>query len=404
MPGLDGDGNGRTVPSPPAGRGPAAPFVSRFLLPLVKGGALHVGRPLGARAIASLLRTWQPAVRSGFSSIAELAEEDAVTELARLRQARARALIHAMPTPPLDEVSLRLGVATHNLLALGHPGLGAGLGGGRGGERRQEQIVASTLPIADLGPPPTAEEAVRRHSLLARIAEITRTEHTVDYWAGRRRFVGQAPPAALLALPRVRRVSSTSLRKVWFKEIGVPVCGRPLWIAILRASPLGEALDPLRLDPPLAWERILPVLRFAPLCRLVTGNLLELGLESAGGSMVAALLRFMSMHASAGATPEAVAFAVKLLGHAFWLQHLFRPDETIAGASDLAALLVAAAEVEPSLIWPADVPASSVLFEAFRARLDRLSGEVHARIPERLAAAVGVCRFAAAACAAVPLL
>jgi hypothetical protein len=370
------------------------PFVSRFLLPLVKGGALHVGRPLGRRAIEAMVSTWRAGTRRSFTSLEDMAEEDALVELGRIRQSRVRAVMYEAMTPPLDEVTLRLGVSVHNLLALGHPALGAGMGGARALERRQEQIVEATLPIADLGPPPTAEEALRRHSLLARLGEITRTDHTVEYWAGRRRFVGRPPPASLLALPRLRRVSTTSQRRLWFREIGVPACGRPLWVALYRAAPLVEAFDPTRLDPPLAWERILPVLRFPALCRVVAGNLLELGLENASGAMIVALPRFMSRPASAGATPEAVAFAIKFLAHTFWLHHLYRAPEELDPGSDLAALVVAAAEVEPALVWPPDAPASAALFTAFQARLDRLGPQVLARAPEKVQAALVACHFA----------
>jgi len=390
-------GNAETRPTGHVGR----PFVSRFLLPLVKGGTLHVGRPLGQRAILAMVSTWRAGTRRSFTSLEDMAEEDALTELNRLRQSRVRAVLYDAITPPLDEPTLRLGVGVHNLLALGHPGLGAGLTAtlaGRALERRQEQIVEATLPIADLGPPPTAEEALRRHSLLARLNEITRTEHVVEYWAGRRRYIGRTPPASLLALPRLRRVAAVSQRRAWFREIGVPACGRPLWIALHRAAPLVEAMDPTRLDPPLAWERILPVLRFPSLCRIVAGNLLELGLETASAAMIAALPRLRS---SAAATPGAVGFAIKFLAHTFWLHHLYRPAEEVAATSELAALVVAAAEVEPALVWPPDVPASAPLFTGFQARLDRLAVEVRARAPEKLQAAVLVCRFAASAPAAL---
>jgi hypothetical protein len=390
----EGGGGGGAGAAPPPGQ-IGRPFVGRFLLPLVKGGTLHVGRPLGARAIATVVHTWRAGGRRAFSSLEDMAEEDATAELARLRQARARALVYDAGGPPLDETTIRLGAAVHNLLALGHPDLGDSLGVGlthRTLARRQEQIVEATLPIADLGPPPTEEEALRRHSLLARLGEITRTEHTVEYWAGRRRFVGRTPPAHLLALPRVRRVATTSTRRLWFKEIGVPACGRPLWIALHRASPLGEALDPGRLDPPPAWERILPVLRFPALCRVVAGQLLDLGLESAGAALVAALLRFVSRQGVA--TGEGVAFAIRFLAHTCWLQHLYGGNQ-LGGGSDLAALLVAAADVEPSLVWPPDVAASAELFMSFRARLDRLAAEVHARVPDRYQVALTVARLAA---------
>jgi hypothetical protein len=387
-------------PAAPVGR----PFVGRFLLPLVRGGPLHVGRPLGARAIELMASAWRPGVRRSFTSLEDMAEEDAMVELARLRHARARTLLAAATAPPLDETSVRLAVGLHNLLALGHPGLGAGLAAGVSGrqraralEQRRAQIVDATLPLADLGPPPSAEEAIRRHSLLARMGEITRTEHTVEYWAGRRRFVGRPPPAHLLALPRLRRVATSAVRRMWFKEIGVPVCGRPLWIALHRASPLGEALDPARLDPPLAWERILPVLRFAPLARTVAGQVVELGLESAGGAMVAALLRFVALSSSAGATPAAVAFAIRFLAHAFWLHQLYRSSDELSPASDIAAVLVAAEEIAPSLIWPDDVSAGvdPALRANLQARLARLGPAVRSRAPDRYQLALTICRFAA---------
>lgn len=361
------------------------PFVSRFLLPLVRGGALHVGRPMSARALSAMTDAFR-AGRRRVLSLEDMAEEDAVAELARLRHGRARALLIDATLPPLDEGTLRLGVAVHNLLALVHPGLL-----GRSAERRQEQIVAVTLPIADLGPPSTAEEVVRRHSLLARLPEITRSEHTVEYWAGRRRYVGRPPPAHLLALPRVRRVSTTSQRRLWLKEIGVPASARGLWAALQRASPLGEALDPLRLEPPPAWERILPVLRFPALCRLVAGRLVEVGIEAAGAALVPALLRFASARDAAGAGD--VAFAVRLLAHAFWLDHL-TVGSALPGASDLGALLAAAFDLEPRLVWPPDLDGGAPLAAAVRARFERLLTEARAGALDRLEVATTVCRFA----------
>src|SRR3954468_11573966 len=102
-------------------------FVSRFLLPLVKGGPLHVGRPLGARAVAEMTRAWQPGTRRAFTTLEDIVEEDAIAELTRLRQLRARALLFAATAPPLDETTLRLAVGVHNLLSLGHPGFATGV-------------------------------------------------------------------------------------------------------------------------------------------------------------------------------------------------------------------------------------------------------------------------------------
>ena len=65
-----------------------------------------------------------------------------------------------------------------------------------------------------------------------------------------------------MALPSLRRVRVDRASRSWLREIGIPAVGRRAFLALNVASPLGEALDPLRLDPPLGWGRILPVLRF----------------------------------------------------------------------------------------------------------------------------------------------
>lgn len=84
-------------------------FVSDFMLPLVRGGSVHVARPLGMDAIARLA--------------AELPATDtpAVAALGACRRAVVARAIPGATTPPLDEASLRLGAALHDLLALSHP-------------------------------------------------------------------------------------------------------------------------------------------------------------------------------------------------------------------------------------------------------------------------------------------
>src|SRR5262245_11522076 len=136
----------------------ASSFVSRFLLPLVKGGPMEIRRPLGKRALG-LIR----------ARAASGAEEEAIAELASRRHALGLALVPDPRPPALDDATLRLGIAVHNLLALGHPAFQ-----GRRGLRRQERIAEVTLPLADLGPPATADEAVERHTILGRLAEIVR--------------------------------------------------------------------------------------------------------------------------------------------------------------------------------------------------------------------------------------
>ncbi len=208
--------------------------------------------------------------------------------------------------PPFDETTLRLGAALHDLLALGHPELG----GSR--SRRADRVAAAALELAAIGSPPTAREAVNRHSLLARLPEIVRVDRTVHFWLGRQTFVGRRPPPRVTSMPKLRRVRIEQTSRSWLREIGIPVVGRQAFLALNIASPLGEALDPLRLDPPVAWGRILPVLRFPALARVVAGQAVGLGIDRSGDALADALYRFASFHdppAGAEASPDAVAFA-----------------------------------------------------------------------------------------------
>jgi hypothetical protein len=371
-------------------------FVSRFLLPLVRGGALYVGRPLGLPAIAQLLAP------GGAQSEGDGADPIAV--LAAARRGVAARRLPTLAAPPLDETSLRLGAALHNLLALGHPALG-----GPGLSRRQERIAAAALALAEIGPPSSAREAVNRHSLLARLPEIVRVDRTVRYWIGRQIFVGRTPPRRVTALPGLRRVRIDRTSRSWLREIGIPSVGRRAFLALNAASPLGEALDPLRLDPPVGWGRILPILRFPAIARLVAGALVEGGIDRTGDALAGALYRFAGFHdppIGLPASGEAVAFALTFLAHAVWLDVLFG-DSRGAGVApvappadlglELAIVLTAASRVRPALVWPADVPASSELGRAFRARLEAMAARADAGAAPRLAAATGIAEFAASA-------
>jgi hypothetical protein len=368
-------------------------FVSGFLLPLVRGGIVHVGRPIGMRALERFKR----AVTAG-----ERDPDPAgpIAELAVARRGVASRFLIEAGAPSLDEASLRLGAALHDLLALGHPDLT-----GRGLEQRQERIAAAALELASLGPPETVEDAVARHSLLARLPEIVRSDSTVHFWLGRQAFVGRVPPRRVTALPSLRRVRVEVVKRAWLREIGIPVLARPAFLALNVASPLGEALDPLRLEPPLAWSRILPGLRFPELARVVAGAALDLGVERAGDALAEALLRFASFQDPTGgvpATAQAVAFALRFLAHLVWLDVLFSTRGSAGDAdvgpggagADLAVMLMAAARVSPALVWPPGLPPDSDLGRAFRARLDVMSERARARGLPRLEAALGVAEFA----------
>jgi hypothetical protein len=385
-------------------------FVADFLLPVVRGGPAHVGRPLGLDAILRMLRDPFP-----------IADAGTLADLAACRVASARRVLPVVEPPPFDEATLRLGAALHDLLALGHPELG----GTR--SRRADRVAAAALELASIGPPETVREAVNRHSLLARLPEIVRVDRTVHFWLGRQTFVGRRPPPRVTALPALRRVRVEQTSRSWLREIGIPAVGREAFLALNVASPLGEALDPLRLDPPIAWGRILPVLRFPKLARVVAGQAVASGVDRSGDALADALYRFASFHDAqpeqAGqpaaqaqpaqppvdASPEAVAFAVRFLAHLVWLDVMFgvraekaaapesvEIDRSLEPGVDLAVMLTAAARTARTLIWPADMGDSGDLADAFRARLDALAKRAHIHGMPRFQAALAIAEMAAA--------
>jgi hypothetical protein len=366
------------------------PFVSTFLLPLVRGGAVHVSRPLGHGAVDRLVRTL-PAL-----------EPEATSELAVRRQSVAARILPAARPPELDEATVRLGAALHDLLALAHPGLA-----GAGAARRQASISTAALELASVGPPASARQAVDRHSLLARLPEIVRVDRTVHFWLGRQTFVGRRPPRRVMAMPAVRRVRIERTDRGWLREIGIPAVARPAFLALSVASPLGEALDPLRLDPPVAWGRILPVLRHAALARAVAGRALEVGLLRAGDALAEALYRFASFHdppIGLPASAEAIAFALRFLAHLVWLDVLFgggheKPSDTgddrgPGSGTDFAVVLTAAARTHPALVWPGDAPKTGSLADAFRARLELYAARAERYGRPRYSAALGIAELA----------
>jgi hypothetical protein len=393
-------------------------FVSRFLLPLVAGGRVAIERPLSRRSVEALAR----ASTTG----ADPAEAVASERLSAARHALLAALVPRAPAPGLDEATWRIGGAVHDLLALTHPAIA----GGVGADARVSRVASEAVALAALGPPPTLRAALERHSLLARLPDVVRLDRTVHFWLGQRTFVGRPPPPRILALPSVRGVRVVTARRSWLREVGVPAAARPAFLALTEASPLGEALDPLRLDPPPSWGRLLSVLRFPPLARLVASRHHQVGVGRSGDALGEALYRFVSRQDEGGGpgpTPEAVAFALEFLAHLAWLEVVFggaagdpgsigggagapatsddggasalereRPIPDAAGR-ELAVLLAATERRAPALLRPRDVPAGSDLERAFSRQLATWFERHEVEQSARWSTALAVSTFAASA-------
>jgi hypothetical protein len=364
-------------------------------------------------------------------------EREAAAALAVARRERLTGLVAQPPLPPLDQATWRLGAVIHNLLAMSHPVLATG----PGADGRLERIAAVTVALATLGPPTSMRDALGRHSLVARLPEVIRRDHTVKHRLGTRIFVGHRPPGHALAMGRLRGIRVESARRTWLRDVGVPGVARSTFLALNQASPLGEALDPLRLDPPPSWARLLSVLRFPGLCRVVAGRLQSQGVEAVGDALATALYRFISLQDGTDATQasaDAIAYGLQFLAHLLWLDVMFTRDPAEAGSPfppapfasrrhpavvaagsasasvplaapvlplpvvppagaagrELAIVLAAAEDVAPGLVWPPDVMPSSELGRQFAARLDRLARAHDVRRQPRWPSARAVAEFA----------
>ncbi len=162
-------------------------FVSRFVGPLVMGGRVEVRDLIGPGVLA----TW-----------ARPADLDAtlVTRIAETARARLAKLgpVGSADGLPLD--TLALAAAWHNLLSMTHPEAK-----GRAGLRRKaRQWSVALLEWANA--PHTRAEVAQRHGVLGGLLRLRRVDTHVSFWAGYADFVGVAPPTALVAWPRLRRV------------------------------------------------------------------------------------------------------------------------------------------------------------------------------------------------------
>jgi hypothetical protein len=360
-------------------------FLRDFALPLIKGGKLHVGRPVGWR---DLDRLQARLARTGDSH-----EKQSAAEIARCRLSFAAGLLADVEALPLDQASLRLLAAAHNLMVLGHSEM-------KGRERDQERVAELARDLADVGPPEHEREATARFSLLAHLSDAVAIEHQVQVgptWL-RLRLRGQsgAMGLPLRTLARLPSVQVQSRRRTWWKEIGVPACADAAILALFRACPVLEAMDPLRLHPPLSWRRILPVLHFPSLARAVANRVLECGTEAGGSALAGALLRFASL--GEGGEPLAnateAALGVRFVAHVFWLDQLWVDERELDPGCDLASLLAAAADIEPRLLWPPDVSRENEPGARFARTLQRLRTETPKRVPDRYRAMRSLCELA----------
>jgi|GEM_PF-479075 len=169
-----------------------------FLAPLVVGGAMTPGHPIGGEAAFSLAESDHPSADIDLR---------AHVDLARVR--RARALVPIDRFDGIDGRSWVLAAALHDLVLTAHPDLAKTFQ-----SDNPKKLLAVVLATLEKVPPTqTPGEALARHTLFARTLEISRTDRAVSWWTGKAQFLGEEVPARLTAWPEFRKVHIDEQRR-----------------------------------------------------------------------------------------------------------------------------------------------------------------------------------------------
>jgi hypothetical protein len=230
---------------------PVADFLAGFVVPLVKGGELRVGRPISEAELVACAQDLPHAS-------VPLVEAD---------EARTRVVADLVVRPPafvLDEDELALAAAVHNLLFLEHPDVDRWTAP----QSRLERVRDTARRFAARPRAASRYRLLARHGLLHNLFRITRPDIKLSWWTGSATFFGQKPPRRLTLWRGLRRVSETTTRARYADLLGDPDV-EPVVADLMRLTPLTDLLAQPREGPPLDWGAAVAVLRDAELARAV---------------------------------------------------------------------------------------------------------------------------------------
>jgi hypothetical protein len=263
--------------------------------PLVLGGEVAPVHAIGAR-VACAMGARRPADVSLAARVAS----------ARVRRARTLVPVDAVADFAPDD--WKLAAAWHDLLHATNPGFCTPFRRGAA-----ERILESAVAILDRTPnPATVREALSRHSWMARILDVHRTDTEVSWWSETRRFLGREPPVRLRAWPSLRRVSVVRTRRAVLDLDPIAV-ERGAWTSafasLLTRSPLTDLETCTRAAPAFAWTEATLALMAVP-----AGRRLGLrALERNSAPEVDAVLRRATRALSADGPASSVDPALSIL-------------------------------------------------------------------------------------------
>lgn len=361
-------------------------LVARFALPLLQGGEVTIGQPLGLRG-AQRLTVELTEQRSAIDAV--------LLELATACQMRLLAL--GVPPPdtlrwPGEAGALTLLLGLHDLLFLARPEaqkLRPALRAAILTEiisaqeplsaEREEPSAARGDPYRAVSGDPLDSELLLRHALLEPLFRLRRQDVQRKTWLGQ--SIERGVDDAHLPAEGDGLLVST----LCWPELPLVVEGqgeRALQ-ALLAASPL-TALWQLRLPPAIAGaagaaelRRHAPLLRRRHLARILSRRYVELGLPTVAEALSAPLLALLQQ---AVTDPEARPAALTWLGvvaHLHWLAFILFPDSagfTSAlpeGETPFFALFASLWAISPTLVMPADLAGDSGLHARAGAHAER---------------------------------
>lgn len=246
-------------------------FFSGFLLPLVRGGDVQIGAPIG------------PGVLPYFFEAFPSNGADAADLLVARQAIAADLLPEALPSR-LTEDDVRVGVALHNLLYRTHPDLESV----RAGRARKRSAEWAAKALEEAREPEGRHELLERHTLVAPLFRTTRVDTVLYNWSYRYRFYGREPPARFKVWPTVRRIREEKTETA-FSELSFDAAGVGLLVQLMQRSPLTALVTPTRPLPTFVWNHDMVVaLRDEAVCRAVSYAHMETGLGRVAGPLGAA--------------------------------------------------------------------------------------------------------------------
>jgi hypothetical protein len=177
---------------------------------------------------------------------------------------------------------------------------------------RRKQVASFAAAAATLEPPKGPVELVARHSVLHHLFDLGRDDVRVSFWAGRREYHGEEPPARLLAWPSLRRVREERWRVSLVAEAMGDPLQRTVVTSLLAASPLTDLFEPGRLEPRFELRAVARWLRDPVIARAVADRYLQIGLEQVGPPLTLALLDLCNQRGVAREAKTATAFVCHL--------------------------------------------------------------------------------------------